>query len=131
MFFRLLLAAAASLWLACPALAQSLVMPGERALTPKSVLTARLRLATDARAAITAPEAGSLRLAIELCGVPEDVEMVFFGSGGARLEGPVRVGDISDRTRAWWSPLTEGATQTVEFFVPQAYEPRSLSLSIT
>jgi hypothetical protein len=199
MIYRLFLAAAASLWLALPALSQSLVMPGERAAAPKAAPEARLRLGTDApaataaqlaplsegeieavrarnrggskavpleaqqrrvtiglaraipsapitaaamrwievpgghaaRAAITSPEAGSLRLALELAGVPEDVEMVFFGSGAARLEGPVKVGDIADRTHAWWSPLTEGATQTVEFFVPQAHEPRGLALAVT
>jgi len=71
-----------------------------------------------AQVAVTSPDAGSMRLAIDLAGVPADVEMVFFGSSGARLEGPVRVGDIADRTSAWWSPLTEGDTQTVEFFAP-------------
>jgi hypothetical protein len=197
MLLRLLAAAAASFWLASPALCQPLVVPGERALAPKSAPQPRLRLGADgatsatlppvsegeveavrarnrggskanpleaeqrrftiglaraipsapitastmswasvpgghaARAAITSPGAGSLRLAIELAGVPGDVEMVFFGSGGARLEGPVRVGDIADRTGTWWSPLTEGETQTVEFFVPGAHEPGALSLAVT
>ena len=85
-----------------------------------------------AQVALTSPDAGSLRLAIDLANVPADVEMVFFGSASARLEGPVRVGDIRDRTAPWWSPLTEGATQTVEFFVPSRIDiakvaPRVLS----
>ena len=83
-----------------------------------------------ARAALTSPEAGSLRLAIDLAGVPAEVEMVFFGSGASRLEGPVRAGDIGDRTQPWWSPLTEGETQTVEFFVPDPHAPAQLPLSI-
>jgi lysyl endopeptidase len=84
-----------------------------------------------AQAAMTSPDAGSLRLAIDLAGVPPDVEMVFFGSADpSRLEGPVKVGDIPDRTLPWWSPLTEGQTQTVEFFVPSGHEAASLPLTV-
>ena len=84
-----------------------------------------------AQVAITSPQAQSVRLAISLAGVPTDVEMVFFGSADpARLEGPVRVGDIPDRIAPWWSPLTEGQTQTVEFFVPGLHAPRALPLRI-
>lgn len=83
-----------------------------------------------AQVAVTSPEAGSLRLAIDLAGVPLDVEMVFRGSASARLEGPVRVGDIADRTLPWYSPLTEGETQTVEFFVPSRHSPAELPLSV-
>ena len=84
-----------------------------------------------AQASTTSPEAGSLRLAIDLAGVPTDVEMVFYGSADPmRLEGPVKVGDIPDRTAPWWSPLTEGETQTVEFFVPARHDPRAITLSI-
>jgi lysyl endopeptidase len=85
-----------------------------------------------AQVAVTSPEAGSLRLAIDLAGVPQDVEMVFFGSDlPSRLEGPIRVGEIRDRTAPWWSPLTEGATQTVEFFVPSRLDPSTLAIRIT
>ena len=72
-----------------------------------------------AHAAVRSPDAGALRLAIDLAGVREDVQMVFYGSGAPdRLEGPVRVGDIVDRTLPYWSPVTDGDTQTVEFFSP-------------
>lgn len=72
-----------------------------------------------AHMAVRSPDAGALRLAIDLSGVREDVQMVFFGSNApGRLEGPVRVGDIVDRTLPYWSPVTEGDTQTVEFFSP-------------
>ncbi len=85
-----------------------------------------------AQAAMSSPQAGALRLAIALAGVPEDVEMVFFGSDAPdRLVGPVRVGDIRDRTAAWWSPVTDGETQTVEFFVPASRDPRALPLKLT
>lgn len=73
-----------------------------------------------ARFAITSPEAAGLRAGIELSGVPLEAEMIFIGSGapGAPM-GPVRVGSIADRTGTWWSPPTEGDTQTVEIFVPE------------
>lgn len=84
-----------------------------------------------AQVAVTSPDAGSMRLAIDLAGVPADVEMVFFGADGpARLEGPMRAGDVRDRTLPWWSPVTEGATQTVEFFVPSRYDPAALPLGV-
>jgi lysyl endopeptidase len=85
-----------------------------------------------AQAAVTSPQAASLRLAIALAGVPANVEMVFFGSSAPdRLLGPIRVGDIADRTTAWWSPLTEGETQTVEFFVPNAPDAAAPPIRIT
>jgi len=82
-----------------------------------------------AQMAITSPDAAALRVAIDLAGAPPDVEMVFFGSKDpARLLGPVRVADIADRTAPWWSPVTEGETQTVEFFAPGARDPRELAI---
>ena len=84
-----------------------------------------------AQVAITSPDAGSMRLAIDLRAVPLDVEMVFFGSGGPRVEGPIRVGEIADRTSAWWSPITEGATQTVEFFVPSKVDVAAVHPRVT
>lgn len=76
-----------------------------------------------AHAAVRSPDASAMRLAIDLAGVREDVQMVFFGSNApGRLEGPVRVGDIVDRTLPYWSPVTDGDTQTVEFFSPMSVE---------
>jgi hypothetical protein len=73
-----------------------------------------------ARLSVTSPQALALRAALDLAGVPTQVEMVFFGSKDPRrLFGPYRVGDIADRSRAWWSPMTEGETLTVELFVPR------------
>jgi lysyl endopeptidase len=85
-----------------------------------------------AQAALSSPEAGALRLAIDLAGVPEDVEMVFFGSGAPdRIEGPIRVASIKDRSTPWWSPVTDGDTQTVEFFVPSRHDAAALPLRLT
>ena len=73
-----------------------------------------------ARLSVSSPEAPALRVALDLSGVPTDIEMVFFGSGASeKLFGPFRVGDIADRTAAWWSPMTPGETLTVEFFEPR------------
>ena len=85
-----------------------------------------------AQVSVASPGAESLRLAIDLAGAPAELEMLFFGSADpARLEGPVRAGDVRDRTLAWWGPITEGETQTVEFFVPYGHDPRRLPLAIT
>ena len=84
-----------------------------------------------AQVSVTSPEAGSLRLAIDLAGAPPEVEMVFFGSADPRrLEGPVKVADVADRTSPWWSPLTEGEMQTVEFFVPSRHAPSELPMAV-
>ena len=105
---------------------RALRLPGARDLDWKSVPGG-----FAAQATLTSPDAGALRLAIDLKGVPEDVEMVFFGSDAPdRLLGPVRVGAIPDRTAPWWSPVTDGETQTVEFFVPSRHEPRALGLRL-
>lgn len=85
-----------------------------------------------AQVAVSSPGAESLRLAIDLAGAPPELEMAFFGSADpSRIEGPVRAGEGRDRTAPWWSPITEGETQTVEFFVPQGPDPRKLPIAIT
>ncbi|HUL96486.1 MAG TPA: hypothetical protein VLT89_10765 [Usitatibacter sp.] len=85
-----------------------------------------------AQASVRSPDAGALRLSLDLAGVPESVQMVFVGSAApGRLEGPVFVGDIKDRTQAWWSPVTDGDTQTVEFFVPSGIDAARLPLRVT
>jgi hypothetical protein len=58
--------------------------------------------------------------------------MVFAGSAApGRLVGPVRVGDIADRTQAWWSPITDGDTQTIEFFAPDGVAGSGLAPRLT
>jgi lysyl endopeptidase len=84
-----------------------------------------------AQVAVQSPSAGAMRMSIDFAGVPETVEMVFLGSDDpARLVGPVRVGAIKDRTVPWWSPLTDGETQTVELFVPGSMDARAMNLRI-
>lgn len=84
-----------------------------------------------AQLALRSPDAGAMRLSLDLAGVPESMEMVFFGSDDpGRLVGPVRVGEIKDRSVAWWSPLTDGDTQTVEFFAPGALGTGAMNLRV-
>lgn len=84
-----------------------------------------------AQLAITSPEAAALRVALDLTDVPLTVELRFAGSATGRVEGPVRVGDIADRTKAWWSPITEGDTITVEIFAPDSVAVGRLGLRAT
>jgi hypothetical protein len=86
------------------------------------------------RFTVASPEAGSLRLALDLAGLPLDTEMVFRGADpSSPLWGPVRVGDIHDRSVPWWSPVTEGDSQMVELFTPNATRapviPRAVAVS--
>jgi hypothetical protein len=84
-----------------------------------------------AQASVQSPAAGAMRMSIDLAGAPETLQMVFVGSADTgRPVGPVRAGAIQDRSVPWWSPLTDGDTQTVEFFIPGALDPRVMSLRI-
>ena len=83
-----------------------------------------------AQASMTSPDAGAMRVGLDLRNVAPDVEMVFFGSDApGRLVGPVRVADIPDRSLTWWSPITDGETQTIEFFSPKAANAPAIRLT--
>lgn len=83
-----------------------------------------------AQVTVTSPGAGSLRLLIDLKAAAASLEMVFFGTDRTRIEGPVRVADIGDRSVPWTAPLTEGETQTVEFFLPSGSDPASSGVRV-
>jgi lysyl endopeptidase len=83
-----------------------------------------------ARLTVGASGAKALRLHVDLAGLPASAEMVFYGSDEERLLGPTRVSSIADRSVAWWSPVTEGAVQTIEFFVPEG-EPMGAAPRVT
>src|SRR5262249_36285828 len=76
-----------------------------------------------AQVAVTSPDAGAMRLALDLAGVAPQVEIVVQGSASERLAGPVRVADIRDRGEPWWTPITDGDTQAVELFAPAGTDP--------
>ena len=83
-----------------------------------------------AQVAVTSPEAGAMRLALDLAGVAPQVEVVVQGSADSRLVGPTRVGDIGDRGVPWWTPVTDGDTQTVELFAPRGTDRAALALRV-
>lgn len=110
-------------------LAVGIVRPADAAAIASSLQWIPVAGGFAAQAAITSPGADALRMSIDLRGVPLDVEMVFYGSDAPdKLLGPIRVGEVQDRTAAWWSPVTDGETQAVEFFAagkaPDALAPR-------
>jgi hypothetical protein len=107
-------------------------IPASAQIAPRRPDWTAVRGGHAARVAVSSPQAGGLRLAVDLAGVPGNVEIVAFGSDDpARLAGPVRVADIPDRSVPWWSPVTDGETQTIEFFVPQPTDPASLRPKVT
>jgi lysyl endopeptidase len=84
-----------------------------------------------AQASVQSPAAGAMRMSIDLAGAPETLQMVFVGSADTgRPVGPVSAGAIQDRSAAWWSPLTDGDTQTVEFFIPGTLDSRVMGVRI-
>lgn len=98
-----------------------LVMIGVNRDLPESVAAAWSSVpgGKAARLTVGASGAKALRLSVDLAGLPVSAEMVFYGSDEERLLGPTRVSEIADRSVAWWSPVTEGAVQAIEFFVPE------------
>ncbi|QJR16460.1 hypothetical protein [Usitatibacter palustris] len=84
-----------------------------------------------ARISVTSPGAAAMRVALDVSGAPAGSELVFFGSTRPeRLEGPVRVDAIGDRTSAWWSPVTEGETLTAEAFIPAGNDPAASGIAV-
>jgi len=83
-----------------------------------------------AQASMTSPDAGAMRIGLDLRNVAPDTEMVFFGSDApGKLIGPVRVGAIADRSVTWWTPITDGETQTIEFFSPRSVGAQPIRLT--
>ena len=83
-----------------------------------------------AQVAVTSPDAGAMRLALDLAGVAPQVEIAVQGSADARVIGPVRVGEIRDRSVPWWTPLTDGETQAVELFAPEGTDASARALRV-
>ena len=83
-----------------------------------------------AQASMTSPNAGAMRIGLDLRNVAPDTEIVVFGSDApGKLFGPVRVGDIADRSVTWWTPITDGETQTIEFFSPRTAGAQPIRLT--
>lgn len=72
-----------------------------------------------ARVAVTSPDALSMRVGVLLSTVPDGTELRVAGTDGTLA--PIADAAILRRTSdgLFWTPLTDGATQTIEIVVPQ------------
>lgn len=79
-----------------------------------------------ARMQVTSPGAVALRVALDVADLPAGSELRFFGEASAELHA-VPAADVA-KLRAsqprYWTPVTEGETQTIEMFLPAGTEPR-------
>lgn len=84
------------------------------------------------RIEVSSPGAASLRLALRANALPASAEIRVRGSDG-RTVGPIgaeaAVAATLDRG-AWWTPLTEGATQSVEIWIPASADPTRVRFAV-
>jgi hypothetical protein len=72
-----------------------------------------------ARWHVTSDGAEALRVALRAADLPQGSELRFAGSGQpALVYGPFSAADVAAAGAAYWSPVLEGDTATVEAFVP-------------
>ena len=85
------------------------------------------------RVSLTSPGAQSLRLALSMQGLPANAEMRFAGTTAAQPVGPIAGSEGEGATRAqglFWSPVTEGDTQTVEIWLPRGFESSAVRIEM-
>ena len=87
-----------------------------------------------ARLALASPGAQSLRVALRARGLPAGAELAFVSPAHPeRVAGPVGGATIERAMQLagrYWSPLTEGAEQQVEVWLPPGASPEAVSVEI-
>jgi lysyl endopeptidase len=82
---------------------------------------------STARLGVTSAAAASLRVALRAGALPAGAELRFTGSGAPRrVVGPIDAAVVLAAAHAqgvFWTPLTEGETQTVEVWIPSSADP--------
>jgi len=88
-----------------------------------------------ARFAATSPAAAALRIGLDVHELPAGAELRFFGERDREsVVAPVAAAEIAALRREhpiYWTPVTEGATQTVELYVPAGADLRQVRLTWT
>jgi len=80
---------------------------------------------------VTSPGARALRVGLRGARVADGIEIRVAGSAApAMVYGPFTARDFPAGGRAWWSPVLEGETATVEVFAPDAATAASLALGV-
>lgn len=82
----------------------------------------------SARIAVQSPGATALRAALALAGLPAGAELRFAAPGASASVVDVVTVDAVERVLAeqplYWTPVTEGDTQEIEFYLPPGANPR-------
>ncbi len=85
---------------------------------------------------VHSPQAQSLRVGIDVAALPEGIELRFRGNGAAQalqgVLGPHTTNDIQQMTQGihtYWSPMTEGDTQWIEIYAPDAASAAKVKLN--
>ncbi len=84
-----------------------------------------------ARFAVASPDARSLRLGLRVRALPAGAQLRFAGDGA--VLGPVSAQEaleLSRLTGLYWSPVTEGDTQSVEIWIPADADPARVRLQV-
>jgi len=95
------------------------------AAAPAGGRTARMQLAS--------PDAQSMRLGLRIVGLPQDAELRFAGSAGERRGTPIAATRIMEAMRVqglFWTPATEGDSQTVELWLPPTADEAALRVEV-
>ena len=84
-----------------------------------------------ARITVTSPEAGALRVGLRVRQLPAGAELRFRGT--AAVIGPLSAATVLEAARrdgVFWTPVTEGDTQTIELWLPQGVSPAGARVTI-
>ncbi len=84
------------------------------------------------RLVISSPDAMALRVGLHVLDLPAQAELRFAGSlGGSPVVAMVTGSEISrllDHKRVYWTPGTDGETQTIEIYLPRGVDYRRVTL---
>ena len=85
-----------------------------------------------ARWEVTSADARALRVALRFDRLPAGIEARFAGNGEPGVVyGPFTAMEIAAAGAAYWSPVLEGDTATIELFLPRGAAPDDLAVSLT
>ncbi|MGA9422842.1 MAG: trypsin-like peptidase domain-containing protein, partial [Rhodanobacteraceae bacterium] len=88
-----------------------------------------------ARMEVTSPEARALRVGIRVDAIADGVELRVFGSvEPGRIVGAITATQIRASLvdgRVYWTPHTDGETQTLEWYVPAGHATTGLRIRLT
>lgn len=78
----------------------------------------------------TSPGAVALRVALDVAELPAGAEVRFQGSDEPFAVGAEEIAKLRADLPHYWSPVTQGETQTIEVYLPAGADPRGARLSL-